>query len=116
MAEGPCTLYPSVVHQRKSGNYGTVGNKPYTKCDVPVTSIHQSTTVYKTAWWGNVNSGTFTGGNGGEASYTQKNVAVTCTNSLSTTWFAVTDGTIVYNGTTYYSEVITDYATYDCGT
>ena len=109
-------LYPSVVHQRASGNYGTVGNKPYTNCDVPVTSIHQSTTVYKTAWWGNVDSGTFTGGNSGESTYTQKNVAVTCTNSLSTTWFAVTDGTLVYGGTTYYSEVITPYNTYDCGT
>jgi hypothetical protein len=116
LAEGPCVLYPSVVHQRASGNYETVGNKPYTNCNVPVTSIHHSTTVYKTAWWGNVDSGTFTGGNFGQSVYTQRNVAVTCTNSLSTTWFAVTNGTIVYGGTTYYAEARTPYDAYDCGT
>lgn len=116
LAAGPCTLYPSKVHQRKSGNYGTVGNKPYTECSVSVASIHQSTTVYKTAWWGNVDSGTFPGGNRNVSTNTQRNVEVTCTNSLSTTWFAVTDGTVVYGGTTYYSEVITPYNTYDCGT
>lgn len=115
---GPCKLYPSVVHLRASSAYGTVGNKPYTKCDVPVTSIHQETKIYKTAFFGSVNldQGTYSGGNRGVANYTQKNVDRRCDNQLSTTWFAVTDGTVVYGGKTYYSEVISSHETYNCGT
>lgn len=29
---GPCTLWPSVAHLRRSGNWKTVGVKPYTQC------------------------------------------------------------------------------------
>jgi hypothetical protein len=115
-SEGPCVLYPSVVHQRKSGNYQVVGSKPYTTCDVPVTSIKQSTEMFKVAWWGAVPSGTFTGGNYGVGTYTQTNVATVCTNTLSTQWFSETTGTIIFEDTTYYSLVDSVLSTYPCGT
>lgn len=116
---GPCELYPSVVHQRESGNYEIVGNKPYTKCTVAVTSINQQTQMYKTALAGIASlpqGKTFPGGNRGEKSYTQQNVEVKCANTKSTTWFAEVAGTVVYDGKTYVTDVETRDDTYPCGT
>lgn len=112
---GPCTLYPSVMYLRKSSNYSNVGTKPYTRCEVPVSSIRHSTDLrYKSfIWWRKAT--TKTGGNSGVASYTQKNVEYRCVSSESTGWSGTTAGTIVYGGRTYYARVYQAVKTLDCG-
>ena len=94
-----------------------VGSKPYTKCTTRVTSIQQQTTVYKVVVFGvNRTYASYPGGNRGEASYEQRNVDPHCKNKNSTTWFTVTNGTVVYGGRTYYSQVVGAKATLPCGT
>jgi len=41
------------VHTRKSGNWGTVGAKPETECEVPVSVIRHETTLRYSwyVWW-----------------------------------------------------------------
>jgi len=102
---GPCVLYPTRIHLRTSSNRETIGFKPETKCTVSVTSIrHDSDLRYKyLAWWRK--SGTWSGSNRGERSYTQKNMEHRCSGTRSTTWSGTTLGTVVFQGKTYYSRV-----------
>lgn len=114
-----CELFPSVVHLRKSGNFQTIGFKPYTICDYPVTSITQVSQMYKYHFFGILTEPVgppFTAGNVGQRTLQQKNVAVNCTNTKSTKWFGVADGTMVEGGETYVAQVRTDNVTKDCGT
>lgn len=113
---GPCTLYPSVMYLRASSNYGAVGTKPYTRCEVPVTSIRHSTDMrYKSFIWWRKAGTTKTGGNSGVASYTQRNVEYYCVSRESTAWTGTTAGTIVYRGKTYYARVYQPVKTLACG-
>ncbi|WP_158013357.1 hypothetical protein, partial [Carbonactinospora thermoautotrophica] len=102
---GPCVLYPTTVYLRTSSNKKAVGFKPYTKCSVPVTSIHHESDLrYKWyLWWRK--AGTWKGGNWNASSYTQRNIEYFCKGSSSTTWAGTTLGTIVYRGRTYYARV-----------
>lgn len=112
---GPCTLYPSVIHLRKSSNFGAVGVKPYTYCSVPVASIHHTTDLrYKSfIWW--ALAGTYRGGNYGEAAYLQRKVEYPCVSSETTWWGATTLGKIVYGGETYYARVYPPREQLNCG-
>lgn len=118
---GPCTLNPTVVYLRASSNYNDVGFKPYTKCSVPVTSIHQESTLYYEwsipllpfSWWSA--AGTWSGGNYGEASYTQRTISHTCNGTDDTWWQGEVNGTIVYQGHTYYATVDTVPKEWPCG-
>lgn len=114
-----CVLYPSVVYRRKSSGYQNVGFKPYTKCSHAATSIRQVAQLYKYHDFGLAREPVgraFTAGNTGEASLTQRNIGVRCTNAKSTKWLGITKGTTVEGGRTYESEVATRDATLDCGT
>ncbi len=116
MKYGPCVLYPSVVYLRKSSSYRDVGTKPYTKCDVAVTSIRHSTDLrYKSFIWWKKAGDTTTGGNSAASSYTQRNVGYRCVSDESTGWSGTTAGTIVYAGKTYYARVYQPVKTLDCG-
>lgn len=119
---GPCTLNPTRVYLRKSSGYDDVGFKPYTDCSGKrVTSIHQDSTLYYEwsipllpfSWWSA--DGTWSGGNYGEASYTQRTISRTCNGTDDTYWLGETHGRIVYNGRTYYATVDTDPAEWPCG-
>lgn len=112
---GPCTLYPSVMYLRKSSNYRNVGTKPYTKCEVPVSSSNHSTDLrYKSfIWWRKAT--TKSGGNTGVASYTQRNVEYRCVSNESTGWSGTTAGTISYGGKKYYARVYQPVKTLACG-
>jgi len=85
-----CSINTGSVYKRASGsayNYGTVGGKPRTTCTVPMVSIQQTTTLYKTVWWGLQRvAGPFTSRNAGEGTLVQLNVQRVC-DSLSTTTF-----------------------------
>lgn len=113
---GPCVLYPTVIYLRTSGGGNTLGAKPYTKCSVPVTSIHHDTQLrYQWLWFWWRKADSYSGGNTGEANYTQRKVEWTCQGKDSTTWAGSTLGTIVYKGETYYALVYQTPVTKDCG-
>lgn len=109
---GPCTLNPTVIYLRSSGGLGA---KPYTDCEVPVTSIHQQTDLrYEWwLWWSLADS--YTGGNQGEKRYQQRNVQWQCDGDDDTTWAGTTVGTIVYGGETYYARVYQSVVDKPCG-
>lgn len=111
---GPCTLYPSEIHLRKS-QPGYIGPKPYTRCEVPVTSIRQVTELdYEWyAWWKQVLEKA--GGNTGERNFRQKRIAFKCRGFDSTVWAGSTAGTIVYQGHTYYTRVWQKQVRLPCG-
>lgn len=85
-----CSIDTGVVYKRTSGSaytYGTVGGKPRTTCTVLMVSIQQSTTLYKTVWWGLQKvAGPFNASNSGQGTLVQLNVQRIC-NSLATTTF-----------------------------
>ena len=112
---GPCTLHPSYIHLRKSGNHQVAGAKPYTKCTRRVTSIqHATDTRYKWyAWWEKA-GGTDRGGNRGEVSYMQRSITKTCKGDTMTTFMGTTVGTIVDRGHTYYARVYTSVSHLKC--
>lgn len=110
---GPCTLEPTRIYMRTSGGLGA---KPYTTCEVPVSSIRQDTDLrYKWwFWWWLADS--YPGpGNQGQKRYEQKNVQWQCRGSDSTTWAGTTVGTIVYGGETYYARVYQAPSDQNCG-
>ncbi|WP_017975676.1 hypothetical protein [Actinopolyspora halophila] len=113
---GPCTLKPSVIHLRTSGDRNTLGAKPVTTCEVPVTSIRHDTDLrYKWwLWWSLADS--YPGpGNQNQKRYEQKNVAWRCNGADSTTWAGTTVGTMVFGGETYYARVYQTPVDKDCG-
>lgn len=115
VAFGPCTLYPSFIHFRKTPPPG-IGPKPYTDCDgVRVTSIHQETKLeYEWyAWWRQAL--VVSGGNTGQSRYTQRRVDFKCLSSESTVWGATTLGTVVYRGKTYHARVYQKMRRLPCG-
>lgn len=101
---GPCTLFPSKIHPRTS-RPGYIGPKPYTRCKVPVTSIHQDTELVHEwyAWWKKALEES--GGNKKVRNYTQRTVEFKCRDAESTVWAGSTAGTVVYQGNTYYARV-----------
>jgi hypothetical protein len=106
-----CTLYPSEVHLRKSGGYGTAGAKPYTTCTAGTPSrITHRSTLFMVEWAGlsyvNLKEGpTQTGAN--TRSMTLTSFAWACKNSNNSKFMQTTDGTSIQQGTTYYSSVST---------
>lgn len=101
---GPCTLFPSVIHPRAS-KPGFIGAKPYTKCEFPVTSIHQETVLrYQWyVWWKKAVERR--SGNYAARKFTSRDVEVRCKGTTLTTWAGTTAGSIVYLGHTYYARV-----------
>ncbi|MFZ4842999.1 hypothetical protein [Mycetocola saprophilus] len=113
-----CTLYPSVVHARKSGNYDTVGAKPYTKCQGGTPSlISMSSTLYMVEWAGlsyvKLQGATVSDQNVRE--FTMKNLAWICKNKNSSRFMQETKGYSVQRGKTYYSAVASRIDTIACG-
>ena len=111
---GPCTLYPTAIHRRTS-RPGFIGSKPYTRCKVRVTSMHQETElVYEWfAWWKQALNES--GGNSNERNYTQRGVEFKCQGTGSTVWAGSTAGTVVYQGHTYYAKVWQKQVRLPCG-
>jgi hypothetical protein len=109
---GPCTLYPTVIYLRTSGGLGA---KPYTICEVPVTSIHQTTDLRYEWWLWWLLADSYSGGNSGEMRYAQRNVQWMCDGDEETTWAGTTLGTIVYGGQTYYARVYQTPVDKPCG-
>lgn len=110
---GPCTLEPTRIYMRTSGGLGA---KPYTKCEVPVTSIRQDTDLRYEGWFFWWLAKSYPGpGNQGQKSYEQKNVTWNCQGSDATTWAGTTVGTIVFGGETYYARVYQAPREEECG-
>lgn len=114
---GPCTLFPSVVHERsaKSGKVLSVGFKPYTRCSVPVDSIdHQSRLMYK--WWSVWREATPgpPSSNRGQKNLTTTNIQFFCNGEVNTRFKGSTIGTISFGGKSYYSRVFTPTAEENC--
>lgn len=87
---GSCTIDTRHLYKRASGSgypYGAVGGKPKTTCSTSMRSIHHSTTMYKTVWWGLQKvGGPFQNAGFGASSYEQKTVLVPCTSTAYTTY------------------------------
>ncbi len=85
-----CTIDTGNVYKRTSGSiypYGTVGGHPKTTCNVFMISISQTTTLYKTVWWGLQRvAGPFNSFNQGQASLTQTSPQVVCADLRETTF------------------------------
>jgi hypothetical protein len=101
-----CTIYPSVVHLRKSGNYETVGAKPYTRClaGIPEKLTHRSR-LFMVEWAGlaYVQVQDLTQVGNWVANLTFNSFEWTCENTNNSKFMQVTNGTALENGTTYYS-------------
>lgn len=101
---------------RTSSGGKTLGYKPKTTCDVPVTSIRHDTDLrYRWFfWWWLADS--YPGpGNKGQSSYEQKNVDWFCNGTDETSWAGTTVGTIVYGGETFYARVYPTPVVKECG-
>jgi len=103
---GPCWLYPHGVHTRKSGNWGTVGAKPETECQVPVSVIRHETTIRYSwyIWWlqaGKTHVETDTNSKW----FQSLELEYKCRGKGMTTWTGSTLGTIVFHGHKYYARV-----------
>ncbi|AIN83099.1 hypothetical protein HMPREF2651_03660 [Corynebacterium sp. HMSC063A05] len=112
---GPCTLWLDYIHLRKSGNWGTIGFKPHTKCSVPVTSIKHSSDLrykYYTAWRLALSGVRDSAYNTNRLD--QNNIAFTCNGKVDTRFIGVTLGTIVYRGKTYYARSYSEVANLPC--
>ncbi|MGP4968998.1 hypothetical protein ACTXJQ_17955 [Glutamicibacter ardleyensis] len=112
-----CKLFPSKTHLRKSGNYGTVGAKPYTVCNSRITSIKQSSTLYIVEWAGMYSKPMMSrdSASRGEKTLTQKNLSWTCGNSNKSKFQQVTRGTTTVGAKNYFSIVSTVKDTWACG-
>jgi hypothetical protein len=89
-AGGGCTIDTGPVYKRASGGgfpHGAVGGKPTTTCGTLMVRMTQTTTLYKTVWWGLQKvAGPFTSSNAGQGSITQKNVIRACDDLRATTF------------------------------
>lgn len=115
-----CTIDTGNVYKRTSGTghpHGTVGGKPATQCTNIMLSISQSTTLYKTVWWGLQNvAGPFPASNSGEGRLQQTNVQRICDDSRSTTFRMEVSSTGRFpNGTSAGGSAF-EQATLACGT
>jgi hypothetical protein len=85
-----CTIDTGPVYKRSSGQgfpYGAVGGKPTTTCGTAMVRMTQTTTLYKTVWWGLQKvAGPFTSSNAGQGTITQKNVIRACDDLRDTTF------------------------------
>jgi hypothetical protein len=85
-----CTINTGDVYKRASGRgfpYGTVGGKPTTTCGTLMVRMTQTTTLYKTVWWGLQKvAGPFTSSNVGQGTITQRNVIRKCDDLRDTTF------------------------------
>jgi len=114
----PCRLQLQNVYLRQSYGYGAIGTKAVTTCTVPVTSIKHDTYIQKSGLLGWSTQGFFSGSSKFTSSFSQLDIAVTCTNGLRTTWTGYTNGVVVYQGVQYYAtiRVANTSATFNCGT
>lgn len=113
-----CTLYPSVVHSRKSGNWNTVGAKPYTRCTAGTPrSIQQSSTLYMVEWAGLSyrQLDTDTASTTYKRDLVQKNVAWQCKNKNRSRFNQQTKGVSIQAGRTWQTAVQTPIVTLECG-
>ncbi|MFV2145533.1 MULTISPECIES: hypothetical protein [Isoptericola] len=111
---GPCTLHPSTIHWRTSSGNKSIGQKPYTRCTVPVSRIHHTTELRYQHYLTWKVAKKKTGGNYNQKNYTQKNVEHFCTGTTGTNFRGTTLGKIVYKGKSYYSRVYTSPARFGC--
>jgi hypothetical protein len=88
-ASAGCTIDTGNVYKRTSGSgykYGTAGAKPRTTCGTLMVKMTQTSTLYKTVWWGLQQiAGPFTSTNAGQGTIQQTNVAVVCADLRDTT-------------------------------
>jgi hypothetical protein len=115
-----CTIDTGAVYKRTSGTgyqYGTVGGKPATQCTNIMISISQSTTLYKTVWWGLQQvAGPFSSSNQGEGRLQQTKVEKVCDDLRDTTFRMEVSSTGVFpNGTSGGGSAF-EQATWPCGT
>lgn len=113
---GPCVLEPQNIHLRSSSNNTTIGFKSLTTCDHPVTSIHHETRLMYKYYlnWNEAASRTNSRNTGKARLYTE-NLERDCGEKDVWTNFAgETNGTIEWNGKTYYSYVRPPFARLEC--
>jgi hypothetical protein len=114
-----CQLDTGYAYLRTSFNKTAVGFKPVTTCPFPVTSISMTSQMYKYHDFGlftTAQGAPSARDNQGEMSLTDRNIAVGCTDTKTTTWYGVTDGTVIIGGKPFYATAATPDADLACGT
>jgi hypothetical protein len=113
-----CTLFPSQVHLRKSGNFSVAGAKPYTECVAGTpSSISQTSTLYIVEWGGLAykQMASMSAGNYNSRRLEQKNINYTCINGNTSLFQQETSGISVQNGRSFRSSVTTIRSSLPCG-
>ena len=115
-----CTIKTGNVYKRTSGSgytYGTVGGHPATQCTVPMVRIQQSTTLYKTVWWGLQQvAGPFNSSNSGVSSLTQTSPVRICDDLRQTTFRMIVRSTGTFPTGVSGTASAYEQATLACGT
>lgn len=115
-----CHVDTGNVYKRSSGSgypYGTVGGKPRTTCDTLMVRITQTTTLYKTVWWGLQQvAGPFSSTNVGQGTIQQTNVQVVCADLRNTTFRMIVRSTGTFPTGTTGTASAYEEANLPCGT
>jgi hypothetical protein len=115
-----CTIDTGSVYKRASGRgfpHGAVGGKPTTTCGTLMVRMTQTTTLYKTVWWGLQQvAGPFTSSNAGQGTITQKNVIRACDDLRSTTFRMIVRNTGTFPTGSTGTASAYEEATLPCGT
>ena len=114
-----CTAVVTPVYFRTSGSgydFGSVGVKPETNCSVNMYKITNTTTMYKTVWWGFQALGTWTNMNTGTNKLTTKTIEIVCADTRSTEFVAVFTSEGVFPNGTSSGTVVSSSGRLGCGT
>ena len=112
-----CTIDTGIVYTGSGYPYGTVGGTPRTTCDTIMVHMTQSTTLYKTVWWGLQEvAGPFTNSNSGEGTIQQTNVQVVCADLRDTTFRMIVRNTGTFPTGSTGTATAYEEANLQCGT
>lgn len=117
VVDSGCTLDPSQVHKRKSGNWGTVGAKPSTKCNTNVKRISHDSKLYIIEWAGlhRKEMAHKSNANTNQKSLTLTSLEWTCKNNHNSKFQQVTEGQVTTSVKTFVTTAATIKSTIDCG-
>lgn len=115
-----CRINTGDVYKRSSGSiypYGAVGGHPATVCTVPMVRINQSTSIYKTVWWGLQQvAGPFDSWNVGQGSLQQTSPIRKCDDLRDTTFRMIVRSTGTFPTGTTGTATAYEEANLPCGT
>jgi len=115
-----CSQNTGIIYKRTSGAgypYGTVGIKPTVSCTVTMLYMEQTTTIYKTVWWGLQRQTTpITTSSSLASSVTTTNVQIICADLRSTEFQALVSVKLTFPNGSISTGSAWEASTLNCGT